>query len=280
MSTNLPSFRTALGGLLADQPRNVQRAHNTIWNAITDIYQAIPQLKSQIDAVKSSSSSSTSSSSTSSTSSSTSSASVTPSQAASIANAQALRAIATTLGTVNPQSTSYTAQPSDFGGIVSVTSSSPTTVTLDESKVQPQFFTSLTNTGTSTTTVQPSSGLINGASSISLAAGQAATVFFDGINWSASTSLPGTITEISTASGLSGGGSSGSVMLEIAATGVTAGTYTLPTIVVNAQGLVTSASNGPTGINATIVTAALTPTGAQGSMTFVNGVLTAQTPAS
>jgi hypothetical protein len=36
---------------------------------------------------------------------------------------------------------------------------------------------------------------------------------------------------------------------------------------------------GPTGVSATIVTAQLTPTGTQGSMTFLNGILTSQTPA-
>lgn len=35
----------------------------------------------------------------------------------------------------------------------------------------------------------------------------------------------------------------------------------------------------PTGINATIVTTKITPGGVDGSMTFVNGLLTAQTPA-
>lgn len=39
------------------------------------------------------------------------------------------------------------------------------------------------------------------------------------------------------------------------------------------------ATNGHPGISATIVTAAITPTGTQGSMTFVGGILTAQTPA-
>jgi hypothetical protein len=35
----------------------------------------------------------------------------------------------------------------------------------------------------------------------------------------------------------------------------------------------------PTGLSVTIVTAALTGLGSQGSMTFTNGILTAQTPA-
>jgi len=48
---------------------------------------------------------------------------------------------------------------------------------------------------------------------------------------------------------------------------------------VNAEGLVTAASNGPTGLSVTITTAALTIGGTQGSQTYVDGVLTAQVQA-
>lgn len=61
--------------------------------------------------------------------------------------------------------------------------------------------------------------------------------------------------------------------------GATAGTYPLATVTVNAQGLATTVSAGPAGIAVTIATAKLTVGGANGSQTFVNGVLTAQTPA-
>jgi hypothetical protein len=57
------------------------------------------------------------------------------------------------------------------------------------------------------------------------------------------------------------------------------GAYTNPSITVNAKGLITSASNGPTGISVTVTTAKLTAGGTNGSMTFVNGILTAQTQA-
>lgn len=65
---------------------------------------------------------------------------------------------------------------------------------------------------------------------------------------------------------------------QIPASGVAPGTYPLATVTVDAQGLVTAATPGA-GINATIITAALTVGGTQGSMTFVNGTLTAQVQA-
>ena len=47
----------------------------------------------------------------------------------------------------------------------------------------------------------------------------------------------------------------------------------------DADGVIALLHNITVGISATITTAALTPLGAQGSMTFTNGVLTAETPA-
>jgi hypothetical protein len=50
--------------------------------------------------------------------------------------------------------------------------------------------------------------------------------------------------------------------------------------IVNGPGTITiSATGAPSGVSATITTAQLTPLGTQGSMTFTNGILTAQTPA-
>ena len=101
----------------------------------------------------------------------------------------------------------------------------------------------------------------------------------------------GTVTSITAGTGLSGGTITGTGTVALASVG-TAGTYVKTTF--NTRGQETSgsttldlstdvagilANTHLTGVSATITTAKLTLAGANGSMTFTNGLLTAQTAA-
>ena len=65
----------------------------------------------------------------------------------------------------------------------------------------------------------------------------------------------GDITAVTAGTGLSGGGSSGDVTVDIANTAVTAASYTNASITVNAQGQLTAASSGTAGASAGFVIA-------------------------
>ena len=174
MSTNLPSFRVALATQLADQPKNVQDAHKTQWNAITDIYQAITALNSKVSTAKSS------------TSSTPATGNVTN------ISETIIQPVSPTIGFVNPQVgvTSYTTVQSDYGAEIQFNDASPIAVTLSTLGTAPgiqlPWFTTINNLGTGTATLTPASpALINGASSLTVPGSQFAIVYFDGTNFTA-----------------------------------------------------------------------------------------------
>jgi hypothetical protein len=98
---------------------------------------------------------------------------------------------------VNAQTlSSYTIQASDVTKLVTFNNVGPVAVTLPSPSTQ-GFGTctmfSLKNIGSGTVTVTPSSGLINGQSSLSLPSGQGADIWNDGTNYIAQGSMSGTV---------------------------------------------------------------------------------------
>jgi hypothetical protein len=160
----------------------------------------------------------------------------------------------------------------------------------------PWYATFINYSGAGTATLSPVSGTINSGASYSLLPNSAVTVAFDGTNFETSPvsipqNTPAILHQFITAyNALTGAFSQGQPAFsdlsgqiapstQMPASGVTAGSYTLSNVAVNAEGLVTAASSGPTGLSVTITTAALTIGGTQGSQTYVDGVLTAQVQA-
>ena len=212
-SLNAASFRLSFEPQIAKLPPEHQTVIRSQMNAFTDIYQAFDALNTKVNTLK------TSVSSAASTASSTSSTTkgVTAGQAANIA----LQTIQSTLNGINNQTgTSYKVLNSDYQKIVTMNNAASVAVTLggDGTGVGAQFGTFIENLGAGTATLTPASGTINGTANITLVTNQSAFIAFDGTNWGAATSAPGsggTITSVIAGTGLTGGGSSGAVTLAL-----------------------------------------------------------------
>lgn len=185
--------------------------------------------------------------------------------------------------------TSYTTLNADNGILLLVNDASPVAVTLDSGMPIP-YFLFATNFGAGSATFTPSSGTINGSASFTLPQNYFSMIVFDGTNWHASTLLvvpqntPAIAHEFLTAYN----SATGAFTQAQPSYSDLTGTPQLPNTKTPVAGEYLTGYDATTGnfsqsttpgISATITTAALTVGGTQGSMTFTDGILTAQTPA-
>lgn len=193
--------------------------------------------------------------------------------------------------------TSYSTLDGENNALLVFSSVSPIAVTLNtQTPPWSCFIANIGALGDGTVTLTPFSGTINGAATLDILPTYEALVCFDGTNWFAAslpivpltfsaishqfltaynaatgvfTAAQPAFTDISGIAQVSQGGTGTSSPGLIAGTNVTI-TGSWPNQTINAT---------TTGLSVTIVTAALTVGGTQGSMVFTNGLLTSQVQA-
>jgi hypothetical protein len=242
-----PSFRFPF--VLTGHPKEIQDAHVWAFNAIQDLQNANAVNVGKISKLKAS---------VPTTVGGSTSTSIT-------VNSNAFSG----LGAVRDETgqTAYTIIGADNGILLILNDASPVAVTLDSAMVTP-FFILATNFGAGVATLTPTSGTINGGASLTLLQGQLIWVVFTGVNWQTGAfttppqNTPAITHEFITAFN--------------AATGIFSQAQPDFTDI---SGQITTSQLPVSGVSVTITTAALTGLGTQGSMTFTNGILTAQTPA-
>ena len=257
---------------LHNQPPEVVQAHRYAFQGLVDLNQAIATLTTKINTIKTSTPTSVSNGPTSST------------IIVNGSNFPGLGGVRDLTGL-----TAYTNIGSDNGILLLLNDASPIAVTLDSAMVTP-YFLSATNLGAGSATFTPSSGTINGTASFTVPQNYTSILVFDGTNWVATALL---VLPQSAGPTLhewlaSYDSATGAFTLSQPDYSDLTGTPQLPNTLTPVAGEYLTGYDSTTGnfsqsttpgISATIVTAALTPGGTQGSQTFVDGILTAQTPA-
>lgn len=278
MSSNplVPSFRKVHTIPANAAHSSVRQAINDNDKSITDINSSIVSLKAQIAAAA------TPASTTTNTTQTVTTEQIAPSQWIGF-------------GTVNNQSgaTSYATLQSDDGALLILSDASAVAVTLSNLTVP--FLLFAVNWGAGLVTFTPASGTISfignlAAASMTLKQGYFAMIVYDGANFWAETLpvVPVSFSAVTHEFLTAYNAATGVFTAAQPAYSDISGTPTLPATIAPVAGEYLTGYNAstgafsastPAGISVTITTAALTPTGTQGSMTFVGGILTAQTPA-
>ncbi len=258
---------------LKDQPSEVVQAHRYAFQGLTDLNQAIAAMSAKINAIKAGATTVINSSG--------------GGGAVPIPTPSPIPG----LGGIRDETglTAYTPLTADNGSLIIFNDASPVAVTLNSAMVTPFFF-FVTSFGAGVVTLTPSSGLVNGAASYAIQTGGLFWVGFDGTNWHSSDvlTLAQTFTAVTHEWLKSYDASTGLFTATRPDYSDLTGTPTLPATIAPVAGEYLTGYDSTTGlfsasttagIDATIVTAALTTLGTQGSMTFTKGILTAQTPA-
>lgn len=188
-----------------------------------------------------------------------------------------------TLGLVNVQTgTTYATQVTDNGGLLVLNNAAPVAVTLTAT-VQAPWFMSVVNLGSANAVFTPSSGMINNVSTLTLGPNGGAFIYFDGTSFWAPfiPIVPATKTLVANQWLVSYDATTGLFVSSQPSFANISGTATAAQVPALSAltGQITTGQLPASGLSATITTAALTTGGTQGSMTFLNGLLTAQTPA-
>ena len=192
--------------------------------------------------------------------------------------------------------TSYATTSGDNGALIVLADASPIAVSLiPQTPPWGCFIANQGALGAGTATLTPASGTISyagnpGASSMPLLPTYCAMVAFDGTNWFAWTEpiAPATFGAVTHEFLTAYNAATGAFTAAQPAYSDLTGTPQLPNTIAPTTGEYLTgydattgnfSASTPAGLSVTIVTAQLTPTGAQGSITFTGGILTAQTPA-